>query len=45
VRGAALPKLPEAERQAWQQLWADVERTLKRVNREDAENARKRPST
>jgi tetratricopeptide (TPR) repeat protein len=25
VRGDALAKLPEAERQAWQQLWADVE--------------------
>ena len=25
VRGEALAKLPEAERKAWQQLWADVE--------------------
>jgi tetratricopeptide (TPR) repeat protein len=25
VRGEGLAKLPEAERQAWQQLWADVE--------------------
>ena len=28
VRGEALAKLPEAERKAWQQLWADVEQTL-----------------
>jgi hypothetical protein len=32
VRGAALAKLPEAERQAWQQLWKDVEQMLKRVS-------------
>ncbi len=32
VRGAALARLPEAERQAWQQLWNDVEQMLKRVN-------------
>jgi hypothetical protein len=31
LRGDALAKLPEAERQAWQQLWADVEQTLKRA--------------
>jgi serine/threonine protein kinase/Flp pilus assembly protein TadD len=30
VRGDALAKLPEAERQAWQQLWADVEQKLKK---------------
>jgi serine/threonine protein kinase/Flp pilus assembly protein TadD len=29
VRGDALAKLPEAERQAWQQLWVDVEQTLR----------------
>jgi hypothetical protein len=28
VRGEALAKLPEAERQAWRQLWADVADTL-----------------
>jgi tetratricopeptide (TPR) repeat protein len=28
VRGDALAKLPEAERPAWQQLWADVTQTL-----------------
>jgi eukaryotic-like serine/threonine-protein kinase len=32
VRGPdALAKLPEAERQAWQQLWADVAATLARA--------------
>jgi hypothetical protein len=32
VRGQeALAKLPEAERAAWQQLWADVEELLKKV--------------
>jgi hypothetical protein len=29
VRGGALDRLPEAERQPWQQLWADVERMLR----------------
>jgi tetratricopeptide (TPR) repeat protein len=29
VRGDALARLPEAERQPWQQLWAEVEQTLK----------------
>jgi serine/threonine-protein kinase len=31
VRGEALAKLPEAERQAWRTLWADVAETLARV--------------
>jgi serine/threonine protein kinase/Tfp pilus assembly protein PilF len=35
VRGDALAKLPEAERQSWQQLWADVEQTLRRVTDKD----------
>ncbi len=35
VRGDALGKLPLAERQSWQRLWADVEQTLKRVNPQD----------
>jgi hypothetical protein len=31
VRGKeALAQLPEAERAAWQQLWADVEKVLKK---------------
>jgi serine/threonine-protein kinase len=35
VRGLiALAKLPEAERPAWRQLWADVEETLRRIDRE-----------
>jgi tetratricopeptide (TPR) repeat protein len=43
VRGDALAKLPEAERQAWQQLWADVDETLKRVNPKDTNETKKRP--
>jgi hypothetical protein len=31
VRGDALPKLPEAERQEWQKLWDDVEAQRKRA--------------
>jgi hypothetical protein len=32
VRGeAALAKLPEAERQGWRTLWADVEQVLQQV--------------
>jgi tetratricopeptide (TPR) repeat protein len=31
VRGNALAKLPEAERQSWRQLWGDVEQTLKKA--------------
>jgi hypothetical protein len=31
VRSAALAKLPEAELQAWRQLWADVAETLARA--------------
>jgi serine/threonine protein kinase/tetratricopeptide (TPR) repeat protein len=42
VRGDALAKLPEAERQTWQQLWADVEQTLKRVNRKDTKDTKKK---
>jgi serine/threonine protein kinase/tetratricopeptide (TPR) repeat protein len=34
VRGDALAKLPEPERQAWQQLWTEVEQTLKKVDRQ-----------
>jgi tetratricopeptide (TPR) repeat protein len=44
VRGEALGKLPEAERQAWQQLWADVEQTLKRADRGDTKGSKKRPA-
>jgi hypothetical protein len=35
VRGDALAKLPEAERQQWQQLWADVEQTLRNASDKD----------
>jgi serine/threonine protein kinase/tetratricopeptide (TPR) repeat protein len=31
VRGAAIGKLPEAEREAWRRFWAEVERSLKRM--------------
>jgi hypothetical protein len=37
VRGAGLARLPETERRDWQQLWADVEKTL--------EQARGKPSS
>jgi hypothetical protein len=38
-----LAKLPEAERQAWQQLWADVEETLRRVDPKDTKNTKTNP--
>jgi hypothetical protein len=38
VRGSeSLAKLPEAERQEWQKLWADVEHTGAKVRVEDKE--------
>jgi serine/threonine protein kinase/Flp pilus assembly protein TadD len=40
VRGDALAKLPEAERQPWQQLWADVEKTLKRASHAEARDTK-----
>jgi serine/threonine protein kinase/tetratricopeptide (TPR) repeat protein len=42
VRGDGLAKLPEAERQPWQQLWADVERTLEKVIHKEAEDTQKK---
>jgi hypothetical protein len=44
VRGDAIEKLPEAERPAWRQLWADVEQTLKQAGRCDADDAKKQSS-
>jgi tetratricopeptide (TPR) repeat protein len=41
VRGDALAKLPEAERQSWRQLWQDVEQTLKKAGRGDTEERKK----
>jgi hypothetical protein len=41
VRGDALARLPEAERQTWHQLWADVEQNLRRVDHLDAKDTRK----
>jgi hypothetical protein len=42
VRGAALAKLPEAERQAWQQLWKDVEQMLRRVQKMGTKDNKKK---
>jgi tetratricopeptide (TPR) repeat protein len=39
VRGDALAKLPEAERTPWQQLWADVEQTLRKASARDTKNS------
>jgi hypothetical protein len=44
VRGDALAKLPEAERQPWWQFWQDVEQTLKKVGRGDTEEKKKEAS-
>jgi serine/threonine protein kinase/tetratricopeptide (TPR) repeat protein len=44
LRGDALARLPEAERAPWQQLWADVEQTLKEAIRNRAEETNKKPS-
>jgi Tfp pilus assembly protein PilF len=41
VRGDALIKLPEAERQMWQQLWAAVEQMLKNASDKDAKDTNK----
>ncbi len=43
VRGDAISRLPEAERQPWQQLWADVEETLKKANQQEAKDTKKEP--
>jgi Tfp pilus assembly protein PilF len=42
VRGDALTKLPEAERLAWQQLWAEVEETLRKLDTKDTKDANKK---
>ena len=44
VRGDALAKLPEAERQPWQQLWVDVEQTLRKANDKDTKDTKKKTS-
>jgi serine/threonine protein kinase/tetratricopeptide (TPR) repeat protein len=44
VRGDGLSRLPETERQAWQQLWGDVERTLKKAGRGDNKDKTKASS-
>jgi serine/threonine protein kinase/tetratricopeptide (TPR) repeat protein len=43
VRGDALAQLPEPERQTWQQLWADVERTLRRVDDKGTKDTQRQP--
>jgi tetratricopeptide (TPR) repeat protein len=45
VRGAALARLSEVERRDWQQLWADVERTLEqaRGKQPPRQNLRQQP--
>jgi tetratricopeptide (TPR) repeat protein len=40
---AALAKLPEKERQAWQQFWADVQQLLDRAGANPAAPAEKKP--
>jgi hypothetical protein len=42
VRGATLTRLPEAERQTWQPLWADVEQTLRRADHQDTRDTQKK---
>jgi serine/threonine protein kinase/Flp pilus assembly protein TadD len=44
VRGTALAKLPEAERQAWGQLWVDVEQTLRKTKQKDTKDTKKKAS-
>jgi hypothetical protein len=44
VRGDALAKLPEAEREPWQQLWADVEQTSRKASPENAKDKNRKPS-
>jgi tetratricopeptide (TPR) repeat protein len=42
VSGHGLAKLPETEWQAWQQLWADVEQTLRKANTNGTKGANKK---
>ena len=42
VRGDVLANLPEAERQGWRQLWADVEQTLKKAEDKDTDEAKRK---
>jgi eukaryotic-like serine/threonine-protein kinase len=44
VRGDALARLPEAERQPWQEFWANVEQTLRKANPKDTKDTQKSPS-
>jgi serine/threonine-protein kinase len=44
VRGDKLAKLPQAERQSWQRLWADVEQTLRKVSHADTKDTTRKPA-
>jgi tetratricopeptide (TPR) repeat protein len=44
LRGDALARLPQAERESWQQLWADAEQTLSKAIRKSAAETNKKPS-
>jgi tetratricopeptide (TPR) repeat protein len=40
LRGDALARLPQAEQQPWQKLWADVEQTLRKVTTKDTKDTK-----
>jgi tetratricopeptide (TPR) repeat protein len=40
MRGEGLAKLPAEERRAWQQLWADVEQTLRKAKPKETKGAK-----
>jgi tetratricopeptide (TPR) repeat protein len=42
VRGHALDKLPEAERQLWRQLWEDVGQTLTKLSHKSTKDAKEK---
>jgi hypothetical protein len=42
MRSDGLAKLPQAERQAWQQLWADVVQVLMKIDREASDGTKKK---
>jgi tetratricopeptide (TPR) repeat protein len=43
VRGEALARLPEGERQSWRQLWGDVEQASRKASSNDAHATPKMP--
>jgi hypothetical protein len=44
VRGAALARLPAAERAGWQALWADVDALIGRARKDDVWTAGELPA-